>query len=101
MKPRSLLVEVCQIKGHCPVYQLEDRFQIREGYKLVSSIPVCMHALASIMPYYVALSRGISPRELGLAWEESVAYVQCLDRCGITGGGTVVFRLTPREERPS
>lgn len=100
MKPRSLLVAVCQIKGHCPVYQLGDRFQIQEGYKLVSSIPVCMHALASVMPYYVALSRGISPRELGLAGEEGAAYVQCLDPCEITGGGTVVFRMTLCEEPP-
>lgn len=50
-----------------------------------------MHSLASVFPYYIALSRGIAPRELGLG--EDTAYVQCVDPCERTGGGTVVFRI--------
>ena len=52
-----------------------------------------MPSSASLMPYSVALSRGISPVELGLAREGDVAYVQCLDPCERTGGGTVVFAV--------
>ena len=51
-----------------------------------------MHALASLMPYCVALSKGVSPEELGLG-KEDVAYVQCLDPCKYTDGGTVVFEI--------
>ena len=55
-----------------------------------------MHSVSSIMPYYVALNRSIDPRELCLAKKESngkSAYVQCLDPCKYTGGGTVVFEI--------
>lgn len=89
----DLRVEVIKIKGHCPVYTVGDSFRIREGFKLVAEKPLCMHSLASIIPYYVALSRGVSPAELGLARKGNVAYVQCLDPCGHTGGGTVVFAI--------
>ena len=37
-----------------------------------------MHSLEAIMPYYVALNRGVNLVELGLAKEENKAYVQCL-----------------------
>jgi len=93
----DLIIKVKEIKGTCPVYHLGDSIVIREGYILdtKSSSPVCMHSLASIMPYYVALSKGISPKSLGLSGaKESRAYVQCLDPCEITGGGTVIFEIT-------
>jgi uncharacterized repeat protein (TIGR04076 family) len=91
---RDLEVKIAEIKGNCPVYRKGDSFIIIEGYKLKAEKPVCMHSLASIMPYYVALSRGISPGELGLAKEnKNIAYVQCLDPCECTGGGTVVFAI--------
>lgn len=61
------------------MYREGDIFWIEEGYKLRGSKPLCMHALASLMPYYVALSWGISPKDLGLAREGKTAYVQCLD----------------------
>lgn len=54
---------------------------------------VCMHFLASIMPYYVASSQGVDPKTLGLAEEGSKAYLQCLDPCESTGGGTVIFEV--------
>lgn len=90
---RTLVVEVVDIQGDCPVYRVSDQFRIEEGYKLVSDGPVCMHALQAVCPYYVALSRGIAPTDLGLAGPDGAAYVQCLDPQRYTGGGTVTFRL--------
>jgi uncharacterized repeat protein (TIGR04076 family) len=90
----ELLIEVVEVKGHCPVYQVSDRFRIHEGYQLVADRPVCMHALGSLCPYYVALSRGIAPADLGLAGPDGAAYVQCLDPQRVTGGGTVTFRIS-------
>lgn len=101
-EPKDLLVEVVEIEGHCPVYTVGNSFRILEGFKLVVGKPLCMHSMASLMPYYVALSRGVSPLELGLARKGNVAYVQCLDPCERTGGGTVVFgirRVGAEEQR--
>ena len=88
----DLRIKVKEIKGHCPVYKVGDVFYIVDGYKLKVTQPICMHALASIMPYYVALSRGVLPKELGLG-KGDVAYVQCLDPCEYTDGGTVIFEI--------
>jgi len=96
---RSLVVEVIDIQGECPVYSVGDGFGIDEGYKLVSDGPVCLHALQSISPYYVALSRGIRAADLGLAGRDTAAYVQCLDPRAYTGGGTVTFRISSQEDR--
>ena len=90
----GLRIEVYEIKGNCPVYKKGDEFFISEGYKLKSPGLICMHSLSSIMPYYVALSKGISPEELGLGKDDDTAYVQCLDPCEYTGGGTVIFKIT-------
>ena len=90
----ELLIEVVEVQGHCPVYQVGDRFHIQEGHQLVSDQPVCMHALGSLFPYYVPLSRGIAPADLGLAGPDGAAYVQCLDPQRYTGGGTVTFRVS-------
>jgi uncharacterized repeat protein (TIGR04076 family) len=91
---RDLEVKIFKIKGMCPVYNEGDSFIILEGYKLKAEKPICMHSLASIIPYYVALSHGINPKELGLTpKDENTAYVQCLDPCEYTGGGTVVFSI--------
>jgi len=94
---RTLVVEVVDIQGHCPVYRVGDRFRLEEGYKLVSEPPVCMHALQAVCPYYVPLSRGIAPIDVGLAGPDGAAYVQCLDPQRYTGGGTVTFRIAPEE----
>ena len=89
-----LVIQVVSIKGHCPVYKVGDKIVLDEGYKLnlKETTAVCMHSLASIMPYYVALYRGVPPSDLGLGRGER-AYVQCLDPCHITGGGTVLFEI--------
>ena len=93
----DLIARVREIKGTCPVYRPGDSIVIRDGYVLDTSksAHVCMHSLASLMPYYVALSRGIAPETLGLSGpKEGVAYLQCLDPCELTGGGTVVFEIS-------
>ena len=92
---RDLVIEVVKIEGHCPVYQIGDHFHIRDGYKLASDGLVCMHALQAVCPYYVALSRGMDPADLGLAGPDGAAYVQCLDPHRYTGGGTATFRIAP------
>ena len=92
----DLYVEVKDIKGTCPVYERGDSFEIADGFKLKTDKTICMHSLASIIPYYMTLSRGTSPAELGLG--DDRAHVQCLDPCEYTGGGTVVFEIT-RENR--
>jgi uncharacterized repeat protein (TIGR04076 family) len=96
--PMSLWIEVVEIKGVCPVYRVGDSMVIRQGNILepVGNGAVCMHSLASIFPYYVALSHGVKAEGLGLAKKGGTsedAYVQCLDPCDITGGGTVVFAI--------
>ena len=89
------MITVKEIKGRCPVYKLGDRIILDEGYRLncKESQNICMHSLSSIMPYYVALFKGIDPVELGLAIKGKKAYVQCLDPCKHTGGGTVIFEI--------
>ena len=93
MVPHTLRIEVADIQGHCPVYEVGDTFHIVDGYKLVAETTLCMHALQSLAPYYVALSRGMEPADLGLAGPDGDTYVQCLDPQRYTGGGTVTFKL--------
>jgi len=90
----DLMIEVVKVQGHCAVYQVGDRFRIEKGWKLIADRPVCMHALQSLCPYYIPLSRGIEPAVLGLAGPDGAAYVQCLDPQSYTGGGTVTFRIS-------
>ncbi len=94
-----LVVQVVEIKGTCPVYHKGDRIVLDEGYRmdLSQTNAVCMHSLASILPYYNALYRGADPVSMGLAKSGDRAYVQCLDPCHRTGGGTVTFEIR-REE---
>lgn len=93
----KLIIRVIEIKGKCPVYTVGNRIVLKEGYILDprETDVVCMHSLASILPYYVALSRGIKPKALGLSRKDGEeAYLQCLDPCEITGGGTVRFEIS-------
>lgn len=94
----NLIVRVKEIRGHCPIYKVNDTFRLVEGYKLVADQPLCMHALAALIPHYNALTVS-PPRKWGLAGKENPgkAYVQCLDPHQYTGGGTAVFEIS-REE---
>lgn len=67
--------------------------------RLKETTAICMHSLSAVMPYYVALNRGIKPKELGLAKEGNKAFVQCLDPCKYREGGTVVFEIERIRER--
>ena len=53
----KLTIEVTEIKGTCPVY--------KAGDKIVDNI--YMHSPSSILPYYNALAKGVSPKEFS-AW---------------------------------
>jgi len=88
----KLIIKVTRVKGECPVYNVGDRIVLDEGYKLnlKETTNICMHSLASVMPYYNALYNGVSPEKLGLANKEGKACVQCLDPCEITGW-TIIF----------
>lgn len=90
-----LIITVKEIKGTCPVYEVGDRIVLDGGNRmnLQETTNVCMHSLASIMPYYVALFKGVDPRPLGLSRDGKKSYVHCLDPCDYTGGGTVVFEI--------
>ena len=93
----KLVIRVAEIKGRCPVYEVGNKIILNEGYilDLEETDVVCMHSLTSILPYYVALSRGVAAKDLGLSRGESEeAYVQCLDPCEITGGGTVLLEIS-------
>ncbi len=92
----DLVVKIIRISGSCPVYRVGDKFIIKNGYKLESKIPVCMHSLASLMPYYNAFAKGVSPEDLGLGKGKSL-FVQCLDPHDLTGGGTVTMEIYKNE----
>jgi uncharacterized repeat protein (TIGR04076 family) len=97
---RTLQVEVVDVEGHCPVYHVGDRFFLLDGYRLCAEGPVCMHSLLAIAPYYVALSRGLRPDDLGLSGPGGAAYMQCLDPVRLTGGGTVTLRILRQVQKP-
>lgn len=95
---KDLKIKVIEIKGKCPVYKKNDIIYLDKGYSmnLKKTDSICMHSLASIMPYHIALSFGVKPGDLGLAkqsGDQKKAYVQCLDPCNYTGGGTVTFEI--------
>ena len=94
----GLMVTVKAIRGRRSVYRVGYRIVLREGYRLdlEGGDAVCMHSLASVMPYYNAIFRGPKPEDLGLVDAEGQACVQCLDPFEETGGGTVILRLTPK-----
>jgi uncharacterized repeat protein (TIGR04076 family) len=91
----DLIVRVKEINGTCSVYQVGDTFKLKDGYRLVSEIPLCMHSLAALLPYYNAL-RISKPEQWGLAGrdDKSKAYIQCLDDYSYTDGGTAVFEIS-------
>lgn len=94
----DLVVTVKEIKGHCPTFKMGDSFTLKAGYQLVSDIPVCMHALAALMPFYNALCVS-EPAQWGLDGkkDKAKAYIQCPDPCDFTAGGTVIFEISKAE----
>ena len=93
---KDLKVSAIKICGNCPVYKQGDSFYLSDGYILEpsKSSRVCMHSLGSILPYHVALSHGVKPASIGLNRKvKNEAYIQCLDPCEYTDGGTVTFKV--------
>ncbi|MBO8175276.1 MAG: TIGR04076 family protein [Thermococcus sp.] len=91
----KLIIKAIEIKGKCPVFKVGDKIVI-EGpqVKLEETDAICTHAFASLIPYIVALRKGVKPSEIGLGKGDK-AYVQCLDPGPpYTDGGTVIFEIT-------
>jgi len=91
-----LEIEVCEVRGRCPVYKLGDKIVIEvPEIVLEKTDALCIHALSTLLHYVVALDHGVDPVELGLTKSEDKehAYIQCVDPYEpYTHGGTVVFR---------
>ncbi len=95
-KTRDLIIEVEEIRGRCPVYKKGDCMVFRGGYNLdvKETDALCSHAVASLLPFLSSLSRGVSPKELGLARGDDDARVNCPDPGQpYTHGGTVRLRI--------
>ena len=91
-----LEIEVCEIRGKCPVYKVGDKIVIDDP-KIVlrETDALCTHALSSLLHYVLALEEGADPVKLGLSKPEDRehAYIQCVDPGKpYTDGGTVIFR---------
>ena len=89
-----LKIEVCEIRGKCPVHKVGDKMVI-DGPRIVleETDAVCVHALSSLLHYIIALDEDVDPRKLGLSKERSSAYIQCVDPGEpYTSGGTVIFK---------
>ena len=94
----KLVITVEKIKGNCPAYKVGDKIVLDHGFmfNLQETTAACMHSLASILPYHIALLNEVPPNRMGLAHkdrDDGKAYVQCLDPCEETGGGTAVFSI--------
>jgi uncharacterized repeat protein (TIGR04076 family) len=94
---RVLDIEVCEVRGTCPVYKVGDKIVIDDPeIVLAKTDALCTHALSSLLHYVVALERGADPVELGLSRpdDRAHAYIQCVDPgAPYTHGGTVVFKV--------
>ena len=89
-----LEIEVCEVKGYCPVHKVGDKMVI-DGAEIVleKTDAVCVHALSSLLHYVVALDEKADPRKLGLSKDKEKAYIQCVDPGEpYTSGGTVIFK---------
>jgi len=92
----KLIIKVKEIKGNCAVYKGGEKIVIDgPGIDLKETDKICIHALAPILHYAVALREGVDPVKLGLAKKGDKAYVQCADPWQpYTNGGTVIFEMS-------
>jgi uncharacterized repeat protein (TIGR04076 family) len=76
----KLIIEVAEIRGKCPVYKKGDKIVI-DGPEIVleETDAICIHALAPLLHYIVALRDGADPRKLVLSKEKDVASIRCVD----------------------
>jgi len=90
-----VVIRVKEIRGNCAVFEGGEKIVI-EGpeINLKETERICIHALASLLHYVVALREGVDPVKLGLAKEGNRAFIQCLDPGEpYTNGGTVIFEV--------
>jgi len=95
-KVRRLVLTVKEVRGRCPVHKVGDRIVVDvPRIDTAKSDTLCVNALGSMLSMLVALSRGVSFKDLGLSTGEgNVGYVQCLDPGPpYTAGGTVIFEI--------
>ena len=90
-----LEIEVCEIRGKCPVYKVGDKI-IVDDPKIVlrETDALCTHALSSLLHYVLVLEEGVDPVKLGLSrpLDRQPAYIQCADPGQpSTNGGTGHF----------
>ena len=98
--PRIVRVRVAAVEGHCEVHEVGDTFHIEES-ALDSKVPVCVHALPSLLHYAMMLREGADPVKLGLAKSGPVARVACPDPGPpLTEGGCVIFEMELKEISP-
>jgi len=99
-----LELEVCEVRGHCPVYKVGDKITINDPkIVLERTDALCTHALSSLLHYVLVLERGADPVDLGLSKpdDRKHAYVQCVDPGEpYTRGGTVIFKITKVKKSP-
>jgi len=97
-----LEIEVCEIRGKCPVYEVGDKIVINDPMILLERTDaLCTHALSTLLHYVTILEYDWCPVKLGLTTPEDPehAYMQCVDPAQpYTGGGTVIFRCRRIEE---
>lgn len=89
----SLEIRVVEVRGNCPVYRGGERILIRgPEIDMKGTDRICIHAMATLLHYAVALREGVSPSSLGLCSEGDSAFLQCPDPGPpLTPGGTVIF----------
>jgi len=100
----KLVLEVAEIKGNCPVYQIGDKTVIKgPEIDLERSDKVCIHALFALGPFIVALREGINPSKVGLSRkQDGIGYFQCLDPGPpYTNGGSVLFKVYREQSEDS
>ena len=103
MERNRVVLEVHNIRGHCPVYKKGDKLIIDpipnedvSKVNLKETDALCTHALPSILHYVLILENHWNPFQLGLTKKDDQdnAYIQCLDPGQpYTEGGTVIFRI--------
>jgi uncharacterized repeat protein (TIGR04076 family) len=96
----KLIIKVVDIKGECDVHSLGDRIII-DGPEidLKKTNKICIHALAPILHYAVALREEVAPEKLGLTKKGNKAYIRCPDPGEpFTSGGEVVFEVIRVED---
>ena len=70
-----LEIEVCEIRGKCPVHKVGDRIVIDDPEIVLElTDALCTHALSSLLHYVLTLEAGDDPVRLGLTKPDDREY---------------------------